>query len=184
MRKLTSWPGPILETERLILRPPIAEDFEGWCAFHGDKEAMTYLSGIQSPPVVWRTMRASVGAWVLDGFHFFSVIEKSTGNWIGRVGPMYPHDWPGPEVGWGLLSTYWGKGYAREAATRAINFAFDNLGWNRVLHLIHPENIRSQALAKALGSHCVGPGRMPDPYSQIPVDIWSQSKEEWNGRRG
>jgi RimJ/RimL family protein N-acetyltransferase len=129
-------------------------------------------------------MRASVGAWVLDGFHFFSVIEKSTGNWIGRVGPMYPHDWPGPEVGWGLLSTYWGKGYAREAATRAINFAFDNLGWNRVLHLIHPENIRSQALAKALGSHCVGPGRMPDPYSQIPVDIWSQSKEEWNGRRG
>ncbi len=174
--------GPILETERLILRPPIANDFGGWCAFHADGEAMIYLSGVQSHPVVWRTMRSSVGGWILDGFHFFSAIKKFTGDWVGRIGPIYPLGWPGTEVGWGLLSKYWGRSYARVAATRAINFAFDKLGWVRVIHLIHPDNVRSQAVAKALGSHRDGPGKMPDPFAHIPVDIWSQSKQEWRER--
>jgi len=103
--------GPSLQTERLILRPPVAEDFAGFCAFHGDGLATKFIGGVQSPPVVWRTMRTIAGGWALDGFHFFSVIEKQTGTWVGRVGPLNPHGWPRPEVGWGLLPSYWGRGY-------------------------------------------------------------------------
>ena len=176
--------GPSLETDRLILRPPTAEDFAGYCAFLGDSEATRFLSGVQSPAVVWRTMRTVVGAWALDGFHFFSVIEKNTGAWIGRVGPIYPYDWPGPEVGWGLLPSYWGKGYAREAATAAMNFAFNDLDWERVIHVIAPENGRSIAVAKALGAYNTGPGRLPDPFAHLPAEIWTQSRDEWRARFG
>lgn len=175
--------GPLLETERLILRPPIKEDFPGWCAFHSDERTMAFLGGVQTAAPTWRAMRASAGAWSLDGFHFFSVIEKSSGRWIGRIGPIQPHGWPGPEVGWGLLSQYWAKGYAKEAATAAMDFVFDELGWDRAIHLIHPDNHPSMGLAKALGSRCLGPSQMPEPFAHIPVNMWGQSREDWLHRR-
>ena len=33
----------------------------------------------------------------------FSVFEKDSGRWIGRLGPWEPHGWPGKEVGWGIV---------------------------------------------------------------------------------
>ena len=174
--------GPTLETERLLLRPPVSEDFDGFAAFHADAVAMTHLGGVVSPPIAWRNMRGFAGAWALDGFSMFSVIEKASGQWIGRIGPLYPHGWPGREVGWGLLSSSWGKGYATEAATAAMGFAFDTLGWDKVIHTIEPVNIASAQVAKRLGSYIMGQGRLPDPYSQYFVDIWGQTRDEWRAR--
>ncbi len=57
--------GPTLETERLILRPPIAEDFEPWAAFVADPEAAKFLGGAQEKPGAWRIMATMTGAWVL-----------------------------------------------------------------------------------------------------------------------
>ena len=75
--------GPTLETDRLILRPPVDADFDSFCAFHADAEAMTWLGGLATPPVVWRIMRTIAGSWALDGFGMFSVIEKN--DWSGRA---------------------------------------------------------------------------------------------------
>ena len=101
MTLTTSPLGPTLETERLILRPPVAEDFAGFCAFTADPETMKHLGGVVSPAVTWRIITSVAGAWHLYGFHMFSVIEKSSGAWIGRIGALYPCDWPAREVGWG-----------------------------------------------------------------------------------
>jgi RimJ/RimL family protein N-acetyltransferase len=180
---LTSPLGPTLETTRLILRPPVAEDFDSFCAFHADTETMKYLGGVITPPIVWRTMRSVVGAWALDGFSMFSVIEKTTGQWIGRIGPLYPHGWPDREVGWGLLSSAWGKGYAREAAVAAMDFSFDTLGWDKIIHTIDPANIGSVAVAKSLGSYVMGECYLPDPYSHMQVEIWGQTREDWRANR-
>lgn len=38
------------------------------------------------------------GAWTIRGFSMFSVIEKDSGQWIGRLGPWQPEGWPGTEV--------------------------------------------------------------------------------------
>lgn len=179
---LTSPLGPTLETPRLILRPPVPEDFDGYCAFHADAATMAHLGGVQTAPVVWRTMRSVAGAWVLDGFHMFSVLEKDSGDWIGRIGPLYPHGWPAREVGWGLLSSAWGKGYAREAASACLDYVFDVLDWEDVIHTIAPDNAGSIGVAKSLGSYNRGPGRLPDPFSEVVVDIWGQTRAEWQTR--
>ena len=175
--------GPTLETGRLILRPPVREDFAGFCAFTADPAAMKHLGGVQSPAVTWRMMATVAGAWHLDGFHMFSVVEKASGAWIGRIGPIYPWDWPAREVGWGLLSAHWGKGYAREAAVAAMDYAFDVLGWDSVIHTIAPDNEGSQGVARSLGSYNQGPGRLPDPYAAEVVDIWGQTRDEWRLNR-
>src|SRR5688572_17491227 len=91
-----------IETERLVLRPIRREDFEPWALFMADPEATRYLNGVQPRSMAWRSFMTMLGAWHADGFSMFSLIEKSSGKWVGRVGPWMPADWPGTEVGWGV----------------------------------------------------------------------------------
>jgi RimJ/RimL family protein N-acetyltransferase len=175
--------GPTLKTERLILRPPEPQDLDPWADFMGDAEASRFLGGAQPRPLAWRSLTGTVGAWALYGFSMFSVVEKASGRWIGRVGPIHPEGWPGTEVGWGLVRESWGRGYATEAAAACIDWALDTLGWDDVIHTIDPENRASQAVAIRLGSENRGPGALPPPYEGQPVDIWGQSREAWRARR-
>jgi RimJ/RimL family protein N-acetyltransferase len=110
------------------------------------------------------------------------MIEKESGRWIGRVGPWEPEGWPGTEVGWGILKSAFGRGFAFEAALATIDWAFDNLGWTDVIHSIEPQNLPSARLAQRLGSKNRGPGRLPSPFDHLEVDIWGQTKEQWRAR--
>lgn len=173
--------GPTLETERLILRPPTQEDFEPWAAFVADPEAARFLGGAQGRPGAWRIMSTMTGAWIVRGFSMFSVIEKSSGRWVGRLGPWQPEGWPGTEVGWGIAREHWGKGYATEGAVAAIDWAFRDLGWDEVIHTIEAENTPSQKVAQRLGSTILRQARLPEPLN-TDLDVWGQSRDRWLAR--
>jgi len=176
-------PVPLIETPRLILRPPVAEDLDGFASLMADPASARFIGGAQPRSTTWRSLCVMAGAWALHGFAMFSVLEKSTGAWVGRVGPWQPDGWPGTEVGWGLLPAYWGRGYATEAAAATIDWAFDQLGWTEVIHCIAPENTASQQVALRLGSHLRGPGQLPPPHEALRIDVWGQSREEWRAHR-
>lgn len=171
-----------LETARLILRPIQAEDYAPWRAFAADEEVQRHLGGVLPPAQVWRSICVMAGSWIVNGFSMFSVIEKSTGRWIGRLGPWQPQDWPGTEVGWSLAREAWGKGYATEGATAAIDWAFDTLGWTEVIHCIDPNNANSQAVARRLGSALLRQADLPAPINAT-VEIWGQTREQWRARK-
>ena len=175
--------GPILVTERLILRPPQAQDLDGWAKFQADAETMRYIGGPQPRSMAWRSLCTMAGAWQIRGFAMFSVIERASGAWVGRVGPWYPEGWPQPEIGWGVLRDHAGTGYAHEAAAACMDYAFDVLGWSEVIHCIDPENTRSIALAKRLGSTNLRRVTMPAPFHETRVDAWGQSAEQWRARQ-
>lgn len=175
--------GPILFTPRLILRPLTGEDFEPWAAFHADEAVMRFLGGVQERATAWRGLCAMAGAWSVRGFSMFSVIERATGRWVGRVGPWQPEGWPGREVAWGIARDFAGRGYACEAAAASMDYAVDVLGWDRVIHTIDPDNLRSIRLAQRLGSTNQGPTTLPAPFAHFRVDAWGQSAAEWRSRR-
>ena len=175
-------PGPTLHTDRLILRPTAAEDFDPWATFMAH-ESTRFIGGPMGREPAWRGFMSMAGAWTLQGFAMFSVIERETGRWVGRVGPWVPEGWPGTEVGWGIVPEAHQRGYALEAATAAIDWAFATLGWTDVIHCIDPDNVASQGVARRLGSTNRGPGRMPPPFQDYPIDIWGQSREQWRARR-
>lgn len=177
------WQDIRIETERLILRPTRREDFDGWATLMADAEAARFIGGALTRAAAWRTFLTMVGAWEIQGFAMFSVIEKSTGTWLGRLGPWQPEGWPGTEVGWALARPAWGKGYAYEGASAAIDWAFDQLGWTDVIHSIDPDNVPSQALARRLGATNRGPRKLPAPLDHFPIEIWGQSREQWRSRR-
>jgi RimJ/RimL family protein N-acetyltransferase len=176
-------PRPRLETARLILRLPEAADFESWAALAADEEVMRHLGGVQPRYTAWRHFLGAVGAWHVVGFGAFAVIEKSSGRWIGRVGPLRPEGWPGTEIGWTLARAAWGKGYATEAAIAATDWAFDALGWSEIIHCIAPDNAASQQVARRLGSVNRGPGRLPAPHDGEAIEIWGQTCAAWFARR-
>lgn len=177
--------GPTLETARLILRPPTVEDFPRWADFMSHEETARFLGGVQAPAQTWRALMAVIGSWAVTGEAMFSVIEKSSGQWLGRIGPLHPYGWPGTEVGWSLHRDAMGKGYAVEAAVATMDYAFDRLDWTDVIHCIDPENLPSARVAERLGSRNRGPGELPEPFKGQPVDLWGQTRAEWavNRRR-
>lgn len=147
-----------IETERLILRDIDPErDFESWARTMGDERTVHYTEGRVLDRVrSWRHMAATMGHWQIRGYGFFSVEEKSSGEWVGRVGPFFPEGWPAPEIGWTISPDYWGKGYATEAAFAALDYVFNTLGWTRVIHVILQGNERSIAVAERIGSRLLG----------------------------
>ena len=176
-------PGPRLETERLILRLPLREDFDAYAELVGDEETARYIGGHMARAAAWRKFLQMPGAWAVQGFGMFSIVAKDSGAWLGQLGPWRPEGWPGNEVGWAFLRSAWGRGYATEAAVAAMDYAVDVLGWDDMIHCIHPDNRASQALARRIGSRNRGPGRMPAPYEDSPNEIWGQTRAEWIARR-
>lgn len=173
----------VLETPRLLLRHPHEDDLDGWAGLMADPDSARFIGGVQSRLGAWRGLAATAGSWTLHGFGMFSVIERATGRWIGRVGPWRPEGWPGNEIGWGLVRAAWGQGFAAEAAAATMDWAFDYLGWAEVIHVIHPDNAPSQALAARLGSRRLGEGRLPPPLDIELFEIWGQDAPTWRSSR-
>jgi RimJ/RimL family protein N-acetyltransferase len=171
-----------LETPRLILRPTRLDDLDAWATFWDDEIGTKFIGGRQSRSMAWRNLMTMCGCWHTTGVAMFSVFEKATGKWVGRVGPWHPEGWPQEEIGWGISREHWGKGYASEGAAAAMDYAFFVLGWPEVIHCIHEDNEASKGVARKLGSQYLRRVQMPQPYAGQPVDAWGQTREEWKSR--
>jgi RimJ/RimL family protein N-acetyltransferase len=166
---------PEIETDRLFMRPPIESDFEPWASLDASEQSTKFIGGIRNRIDAWLGMAATAGMWRLKGCGLFSVIEKSSGAWIGRIGPWVPEGAIGNEIGWALLPSVWCRGYATEGATAAIGWAFANLGWKDVIHCIHRENTASVAVAERIGSNwiradCLSDGSKTEVYGQTRIN--------------
>lgn len=173
---------PRLHTERLLLRVPVAGDFERYAQMLADPDSARHIGGVLERAAAWRRFLQMPGAWLVQGFAMFSVVDRADGRWLGQVGPWQPDGWPGTEVGWALHPDAAGRGIAFEAACAAIDWAFAHLAWTEVIHCIAPDNLRSQRLAQRLGSRHRGPVRLPPPFQDAPVEAWGQSRDDWRRR--
>ena len=107
----------------------------------------------------------------------FAVEEKSSGKFVGRVGPWFPPGWPGFEVGWGIAREFRGKGYALEAARASIDWSFATFELDQIMHCIDCENTASQAVARRLGAEKQGE---IDLFGHA-ADVWVTSRDKWQG---
>lgn len=175
-----------LETERLILRPMAPEDLDAHFAMMSDPRVAQFLTpdGKPMPAAAhWRAFATMLGHWTIRGYGFFSAFEKSSGDWVGRIGPWEPGGWPSLEAGWGVDPRFWGKGYAGEAAIATIRWVFAQYpDLPRIISLIVPENAKSQAVAAKIGET-----RTKETFSPAPginSEIWAADRDDWLRRFG
>ncbi len=169
---------PSLETSRLILRPPIEADLDGWAMFDADERATKFFGGPKKRPAAWEMMASVAGMWTLRGCGLFSAIEKNSARWIGRVGPWMPEG-DIAEIGWAFLPSEWGKGYATEGARAAIDWAVDHLGSNQINHCIDTGNAASIAVAHKLGATWL---RADFDSHGKEIQVYGQTREQWRAR--
>ena len=60
------------------------------------------------------------------------------------------------EIGYMLKREYWNMGFATEGAAALVNYAFTEIGLNRVYATIRPENKSSICVAERIGMTPVG----------------------------
>lgn len=172
-----------IETDRLILRRMEPKDCDPHIAMMGDEKTASFLSPTKEPQSRmdrWRQFASYLGHWEMRGFGFFSVDEKETGDWVGRVGPWMPEGWAGLECGWAIKSEHWGKGYAPEAAIAAIGWTFDQFpDLPRIISVIDPDNKNSQAVAAKIGER--NSGEIFEFWG-FKLDIWSADRKAWLSR--
>ena len=173
--------GPVIETERLLLRQWQSRDMAPYTAMLSDPGTARFIT-VDGKPVIdemtgWRHAVVMAGHWVLHGAGMFAVEEKSSGTFAGRVGPWRPPGWPGFEVGWGIAREFRGKGFAVEAARASIDWAFATYDIDRIVHCIDRENIASQNVARRLGA---SKGREIELFGHV-ADVWETSRDSWAG---
>ncbi|HKV08549.1 MAG TPA: GNAT family N-acetyltransferase, partial [Thermoanaerobaculia bacterium] len=79
---------PILETERLRLRPPRESDLDDYAALYADREVLRYLGGGPEPwdqGRCWRHMAFLLGHWRLSGCGPWAVEQRETGAFLGVI---------------------------------------------------------------------------------------------------
>ncbi len=170
---------PTITTERLVLRPLAASDVAAYADMHADEEVARYLTSngaALSAEDAWRQLAMFIGHWELRGFGMWAIAELERPDvLIGRVGAHEPEGWPDVEIGWVLARSAWGRGYATEAARAALRYVFEVLNRPRAVSLIHPDNVRSRAVAARLGQRYAGEwtfGTQRADLYEIDVATW------------
>lgn len=144
-----------LVTERLLLRPWTDADKPAFRRMNADPRVMAFfpapLSDGQSDALLER-IRAHQAE---HGFTFWAVEDRADGQLAGMTGlarvTFAAPFTPCVEIGWRFLPAYWGKGYAIEAARRALACAFTTLHLKEVVAFTTTGNLPSQGLMRRLG---------------------------------
>jgi len=141
----------ILETERLLLRPPRATDISRLVPLLNDLGVAKNLSRVPHPYTeddgCAFIIKVAQG-WASREDLAFAILRKSDAAYVGTCGVHPARGW---EFGYWLGRPYWGQGYATEAAGRVVSFAFEELKAEKLVAGWYFDNPASGRVLEKLG---------------------------------
>jgi ribosomal-protein-alanine N-acetyltransferase len=147
--------GPVLRTDRLVLRPWRDADRAPFAALNADPQVMQFF-----PKTLTRAESDALAGRIREhfarhGFGLWAVEAPGVAEFVGFVGLSVPsfeaRFTPCVEVGWRLARPHWGRGYATEGAVAAIAFGFGDAGLEEIVSFTVPENLPSRRVMERLG---------------------------------
>jgi RimJ/RimL family protein N-acetyltransferase len=168
-------------TPRLRFRSLKLADKDALMEFFSDPAATEFLFP-QVPPEEF------ADAWISrqtrryekSGTGLCAITQKDTNELVGQCGLLlqFVDGIPKLEIGYHFIRRFWGQGFATEAAAACRDFAFENELAETVISLIHPNNFRSQAVARRIGM---------TPWKETvwrgnPVVVFRIKREDWEKR--
>ena len=139
-------------TARLRFREMTPADLEVMADMLGDPQVMTYYPAPKS-----REEAAAWIAWNEDNYarHGYGlwILETHDGGFVGDCGLTWQtvNGRCELEVGYHVRSDVQGRGYAKEAAQACVDLARDEARVDRLVAIIHPDNIASRRVAEHIG---------------------------------
>lgn len=149
----------ILETERLYLRKIQQSDFSAMCSLLQNETVMYAWEHTFTTDEVEAWISEAIMRYARDGFSYWAVIEKAANECIGVAGIILEEVENENRIGIGYIfhNAHWHKGYAYEAASACVRYAFDTLGLDAITAQIRPTNVSSVRIAEKLGMTVLRP---------------------------
>lgn len=167
-----------IETERLLLRRVADDDLPFYTRIHADPDVARFISHgrPRSPEETRGWLSSLLDAYRQTSLGQLAVTRKSDGALVGRCGLSYletdriaagdgnrtgyyfPERAPTDsdpvvesELGYTFEKASWGQGYATEAVRAVFEYASTHRPLERIVSLIHADNLRSRRLAERFG---------------------------------
>jgi ribosomal-protein-alanine N-acetyltransferase len=145
-----SSPKEILETERLTLRKLTLDDVDRLLEIFADSVAMWAYPSTKSRAETESWINWALDSYAANGWGLWAVIRREDSRFLGDCGPM-PQPVEGetvPELGYHIVRSEWGHGYATEAALACRDWFFANTDHDRLVSIVWPPNTASRRVAK------------------------------------
>ncbi len=143
----------VIETERLRLRAITQDDFADLFAIWSDAETMRFYPNTLDEQAMRAWIERNLKRYAEYGHGLWAVIRQADQQFVGDCG-LVVQDVEGVaelEAGYQFNKQFWGNGYATEAARGCMDFARDELGRERIISMIRPENLPSRRVAERNG---------------------------------
>jgi RimJ/RimL family protein N-acetyltransferase len=156
-----------LETDRLLLRPLVENDWEMALETFMDPEVMKFVADVGSEEALAEEMKTAIRRGAGGRIGVWCVLQRETGEKLGTA-ILLPlpieeddTDWSlvqedrypdaDIEVGYILKRSAWGNGYATEACRRLVQFAFEETELDEIVAVTDPRNAASQEVLRKCG---------------------------------
>lgn len=152
--------GPIIETQRLILRPWQLTDADEALAIFGAEDVTRWLAPALDRVSDASAMRDRISSWQTPAgpppLGHWAIVDHETGQVIGsgQIIPMPPEN-TDLLIGYEITPSQWGHGFGTEAGHALAHYAFEN-GEDEVFAVVRTRNDRAQATARKIGMEWVG----------------------------
>jgi RimJ/RimL family protein N-acetyltransferase len=156
-----------LETDRLLLRPLVENDWEMALETFMDPEVMKFVADVGSEEALAEEMKTAIRRGAGGRIGVWCVLQRETGEKLGTA-ILLPlpieeddTDWSlvqedrypdaDIEVGYILKRSAWGNGYATEACRRLVQFAFEETELDEIVAVTDPRNAASEKVLRKCG---------------------------------
>lgn len=158
-RRCRGLPWDILETERCLVRETTVEDVEAFYQIYSNPSIVEYMEPLYEDPEEERSYARDYIDQVYAFYHFgiWTVVEKASGEVIGRAGICYREGCELPELGFVIAAQWQGKGLATEVCRAILQYGYEELDFDRILAFVQPGNAASHRVCEKLGMERVEP---------------------------
>jgi RimJ/RimL family protein N-acetyltransferase len=165
----------VAKTERLKIRRFYGKDFSALFAIMKNPEVMYAWEAAFTKGEVRKWLNQQLKRYRKDGCGYFAVTLRDSGRLIGQAGFMKSavNGEDVTEIGYIFDNTFWGRGYAAEAARACVDLAFGEFGLDRLYATIRPGNSASVRLAEKLGMRKIGEYVKTYKDKEMPHDIYA-----------
>lgn len=177
-----------LTTERLGLRRFTAGDLEWFVELYRDPDVTRYLGGVKDRAKAEELLNTRVLRYYDEypGLGIWMTIERASGR---RVGFHLLNHIQGEsliQVGYALIKSAWGLGFATEMASAVLRYGFVDLALPRIAGMASLGNTASHHVLLKIGLHRHGERAFPHPAyaSEGPMAWFERDGADWLAENG
>lgn len=185
-------PTPEIATDRLRLRGWHESDRAPFAAMNADSAVMEHVPGVLDRAASDALLDRIRAHWEVEAFGLWAIEQLADRRLLGFAGlsrPAFEAAFtPAIEVGWRLARDAWGHGYATEAASAAVQFAFEVVGLQEIVSFTASGNQRSRRVMERLGmtrdpaDDFDHPG-LPEGHPLRRHVLYRLGRADWKSRR-